>query len=1165
MTALTICGCQVREEGELAPEGKVFTATMETLVDDAAGVETKTVLDSRGNVLWKQGDQVSVFAGSTINEQYQVTDASDGKTAAALNRVTSPGFVAGTEIQNNVAFYPYGEQAEIAKDGSTYIISGIEIPATQTYASASFGNGAFPMVAVTSSTQDYNLKFKNVQGGLKLQLTGTATIASISIAGNNSETLCGASEVTVSTTSAPSISLTDASATTVTLDCGDGVQLNETTATAFILALPPMTMEGGFTVTVTDTEGATMEIKTTKTQTITRSNILSMPAVTYEGTALAPVHEAVDLGLPSGLKWATCNIGANAPTEYGDYFAWGATEPYYESQDPLVWKAGKEAGYTWPNCPFRTSGDSHSNVKFSKYITSGLYGPIDNKIVLDPEDDAAYVNWGGTWRMPTDEEWTELRTECTWTWTTQNGVNGRLVTGPNGNSIFLPAAGQRYDTRLGYIGSFSGYWSSSLSTDYSDYAGYVYFRSDIVYRDDFFRYDGRSVRAVSDEGVRVSVSSISLNQNSIALTEGSTESLTATVTPSNATQPAVIWSSSNTSVATVDYTGVVTAVSEGFATITATTYDGGYSATCAVTVISDIPESTINLSTAGTANCYIVPSAGTYSFLAVKGNSAEPIGEVKGVKVLWETFGTTEVPEVGSIIAPTVRYSPSANVICFETNDNYKQGSALIAAFSDEACSDGNVLWSWHLWCTSDDLTGNLVNLRNNAGTIMDRNLGATTGIRSEYSCFSLLYQYGRKDPFIGGCQNGSYNSSNNMQQAASTGVWNTAEGTGYENAVMNPTTFFSSWANGDDTISWSEQKNIYDPCPPGYRVPDKYVYAAAAQYYYGESSMWDIGNRGTKIGWYNGANYTDYQSVWFPNTNALYSASSLRSHRIYGSVTRDGAVWTCGGSFYSAMYDGTVSTVAGWQSIPKETGNAVRCVTESSPIVVNTESVSVNMNSVVMEPYSSFDLSATVYPTNANVNSIRWDDLSDRFTMTNNTDGSVQFTDNKGYIGKYYVGAYSPLALYGMNDEWRIRWDGSLAEKCEVTVCPSEPLYDYYGGWYLKAKAGDTISFSFYVGDDDDGHNDFSVYVGGRLVYEDPYQYSSCQGDFSYTFEEAFTGWLYLCWGWACNVWNITTTASVLGRGEKYPDSYDLRLNDRWVSQTSYKFEYSGGVLTMN
>ncbi len=288
LAILALTGCQTKELDSLNDEpevilnedSKVFTA----IIDDDFNPETRTTLDGEGNVLWKMGDQVSIFAGSTVNEQYQVTDASDGKTAASLNKVGGGGFVAGTEIDNNVAFYPYASTAEIAKSGGNYVISGVELPATQNYAAGSFGNGAFPMVAVTSSTEDMNLKFKNILGGLKLQLKGTATIASITITGNNNEKLYGDADVTVANGSTPSISLTDASAKTVTLDCGAGVALDAETATPFIIALPPITMTGGFTVVVTDAEGKQMEISTSKSQTITRSNLLRMPAVNYVGS-----------------------------------------------------------------------------------------------------------------------------------------------------------------------------------------------------------------------------------------------------------------------------------------------------------------------------------------------------------------------------------------------------------------------------------------------------------------------------------------------------------------------------------------------------------------------------------------------------------------------------------------------------------------------------------------------------------------------------------------------------------------------------------------------------------------------------------------------------------------------------------------------------------------
>ncbi|MDD7529066.1 MAG: hypothetical protein PUK04_06365 [Bacteroidales bacterium] len=190
-------------------------------------------------------------------------------------------------------------------------------------------------------------------------------------------------------------------------------------------------------------------------------------------------HEWVDLGLPSGTKWATCNVGATKPEEYGDYYAWGETEP----KTTYDWST-----YKWCNGDYDTQ---------TKYCTDSSYGTVDNKTVLELADDAARANWGGAWRMPTDAEWTELRENCTWTWTTKNGVNGYEVkSNINGNSIFLPAAGYRDGGGLSSAGYDGDYWSSSLSTGYPGDAWYVYFLSGSVDRDSDNRYYGHSVRPV---------------------------------------------------------------------------------------------------------------------------------------------------------------------------------------------------------------------------------------------------------------------------------------------------------------------------------------------------------------------------------------------------------------------------------------------------------------------------------------------------------------------------------------------------------------------------------------------------------------------------------------------------------------------------------------------
>ncbi|MBO4500273.1 MAG: Ig-like domain-containing protein [Bacteroidaceae bacterium] len=201
-------------------------------------------------------------------------------------------------------------------------------------------------------------------------------------------------------------------------------------------------------------------------------------------------YEYVDLGL--SVKWATFNVGATKPEEYGDCFAWGETEP--------------KDDYSWSTYKFRTSGDYERNVEFSKYNTSSNNGTVDNKIVLDPEDDVAHVKWGGNWRMPTRKEQNELLNNCIWTWydsdnTEFGGVAGYKVTsnvpGYTDRFIFLPAAGFRYGTILDRVGDYGDFWSSSLNSDYPFDAHSLLFDSDLVgWYYDGGRYYGRSVRPV---------------------------------------------------------------------------------------------------------------------------------------------------------------------------------------------------------------------------------------------------------------------------------------------------------------------------------------------------------------------------------------------------------------------------------------------------------------------------------------------------------------------------------------------------------------------------------------------------------------------------------------------------------------------------------------------
>lgn len=200
-----------------------------------------------------------------------------------------------------------------------------------------------------------------------------------------------------------------------------------------------------------------------------------------------PEATAVDLGL--SVKWATCNVGANSPEEYGGYYAWGEVEE-------------KEV-YSWGNYKW---GELQSGEEYvTKYNTQSKFGTVDNKTTLDPEDDVAHVRWGGSWRMPTKDEIEELVKKCIWEWTTKNGIKGYLFTGPNGNKIFLPAAGRRYDDWFADFGRFCYFRSASLfpksiygSAVYSLYFHYNSAYKEVELRDDDSRDFGHSVRPVTD-------------------------------------------------------------------------------------------------------------------------------------------------------------------------------------------------------------------------------------------------------------------------------------------------------------------------------------------------------------------------------------------------------------------------------------------------------------------------------------------------------------------------------------------------------------------------------------------------------------------------------------------------------------------------------------------
>lgn len=326
MTILTVIGaCQKNEVASLS-EDVIIHATIEN--EDA----TKTVMDENNNILWSENDRIIAFMKSSFGHKYQVKPSFVGKSYAEFSLVSSGDsndLLAGNEWDHNVVYYPYSENIECLKSGANYALE-VNLPSEQVYVPDSFANGSMAMVAVSESN---NITFKNVLGGIKLQLKGTQTVKSIKIEGKNNEKLSGPAVVTAYTDGTkPAITMASNASTSVTLNCGEGVQLNESKATEFIIALPPVLFSQGFTVTVTDTESNTYTVETDKANTVLRSSILTMPAFKLgEIPDSGSPEDAVDM-----IFFDITNLTVVPKTTYTltvDF------EPYNAADKTLVWNS----------------------------------------------------------------------------------------------------------------------------------------------------------------------------------------------------------------------------------------------------------------------------------------------------------------------------------------------------------------------------------------------------------------------------------------------------------------------------------------------------------------------------------------------------------------------------------------------------------------------------------------------------------------------------------------------------------------------------------------------------------------------------------------------------------------------------------------------------------
>ena len=852
--------CQKNEIAEASRDGQVLYATIEDWSS------TRTVMDEDNNIRWSEGDQIVGFLNSTLGLKYQVTASSVGQTSASFDEVSSGGLNAGTYLDHIIAYYPYSSAVKVAKSGADYALE-VVLPSEQTYAHESFGNGSFPMVAVSETN---NITFRNVCGGMKLQLKGTAKIASIKVKGKNNEKLSGKASVTAYTDgSKPSIVMADDASTSAVLNCGSGVQLNEDNATDFIISLPPTVFTKGFTITVTDINGGIQIIETSKSNTVLRSSLLVMPVVTVEISTVPREGDYIDeYGINhgqgveiDGVVWAPVNCGYHATDfKYGKLYQWG--RKYGQGYEGGLYDSNLNViddysdAFVPEKCEGPLSlemGQSIENENVFYYSSSEYdWCSSQNDFLWNSGTDETpvkthYDPCPDGWRVPTRAELIGLTNNYS-SWITLDSQNGYWFSGstPYAESVpqvFLPAAGRRHSTdgNAYYRGSTGYYWTSR---PWRHGADYFILRSQGVIWDFYERAVAFSVRCVRD-------------------------------TPKQSESSAV------------------------------------------------------DLSEGGTANSYIVSEAGSYKFTPAKGNSNESVGAIASAETLWETFGTDVTPNVGDLVK-NVKYENG--MISFETPSTFKEGNAVIAAKN----ANGTILWSWHIWLT--DKPEEQV-YYNNAGTMMDRNLGATSATPGDVGGLGLLYQWGRKDPFLGS------SSISEDILAKSTISWplsvesNSSNGT-IEYVTVHPTTFitnnsYSDWcytgSSSTDIIRWTESssaKSVYDPCPVGWRVPDGgdngvWPQAVGSSSYF-EGYQYDSTNEGMNFSGKFGSD----QTIWYP-------ASGSRCYDYGGGLQFVGYL----GSYWSASPDSCQAYCMEFarigfvepsrNNICRASGYSVRCVRE--------------------------------------------------------------------------------------------------------------------------------------------------------------------------------------------------------------------------------------------
>ena len=472
LAALVACGEDTAMEDSLnLSNGKTLEIISITGKDFQIDGATRSlvVVDNAGvNFLWAANDTVGIFPNSGSQAEFAMEEGVGMQTATF-----NGGGWALKHSATYSAYYPYN----FYNRDLTKILVRYEGQVQDGNASTAH-LGAYDYMAASVATPSngavaFDMQHMGALVMLQANLDEAKTLTSVALKANADVfTTSGTMDLSVVN---PAITATS---TTNTFTIGlfnFTVAENEISTIYFMLA-PTNLVGETLEITLSDKDGEYIKYE------VEGKNFVAGTAYAYtltEGEKLNRItYNAIDLGLPSGTLWADRNVGAATPEAYGDYFAWGETEP----KGVYNWST-----YKWYNGSYDTQ---------TKYCTDSSCGIVDGKTSLELEDDAAFVNMGSEWRMPTYAEVQELYYKCSWVWTTQNGVQGYKVTGPNGKTIILPAAGWNSENGLESEGSFGCYWSSSLYEYYSYYSSVLFFDSAYYNHSSISRFYGNTVRAV---------------------------------------------------------------------------------------------------------------------------------------------------------------------------------------------------------------------------------------------------------------------------------------------------------------------------------------------------------------------------------------------------------------------------------------------------------------------------------------------------------------------------------------------------------------------------------------------------------------------------------------------------------------------------------------------